>query len=266
MDDIASIRQALEDNIALSDDLSQQLRDVANKAQKLLNEWSHYRKDMIEKMYAIANDLDTWEKNCAMSTAVGSGVGLASGFATIGGLLLFPPAAIAGMIVGAVAGASNVATNVSKMNHFKNLANELNGMTSHDKYLFERLMEARSELFDIIGKVIDAYYKDRKFDGFDIPGNIHRILGASTFGAGGFATKFAAAQMGRLTSSLVKGILHGAAVVGIILDGVSLAISAKELGKSSSKFAREVREAAEQYERQREKVCNNFLNEDVWNE
>ncbi|CAB3405063.1 unnamed protein product [Caenorhabditis bovis] len=261
------IYSSLENLLLIPPSLSQELSEAAMKAQGYLEKWSNNRRAMVRKMDKIASDLDSWDRGCAISTAVGSGVGVASGFAAIGGLIFMPPVAIAGFIVGTVAGASNVITGVSKWSHFKSAAMELNAMVENDKMLFKELMQSREELFSVIKKVIDEEEQNQKFDGIDVGNNIKSILGGSVFGATGCATRFAIGQMGRLSSSLVKGVLHGAAAIGIIMDAVTLAMSAKELsdGKPSD-FAEQVRAAAHQYEIHRMKVNRGFLNQDIWND
>ncbi|CAI5440782.1 unnamed protein product [Caenorhabditis angaria] len=261
------IYSSLESLLIIPPSMSQELSEAARLAQRSLDNWSNNRRHVIRKLDSIARELDEWEKNCSISTAVGSSVGIVSGGAVIGGLIFMPPVAIAGLIVGTVAGASNVVTGLAKWQHMKMKAKDVNAYCDHDKVLFEELMRDRDELMEVIRRIIQSEDYQRHFEhNFDNANNIKNILGATVFGAGGLATRYAILEMGRLSSSLVKGVLHSVAVIGIILDSVTLALSAKDLSEEKrSKFGDEILELAGKLELDRQKVCKDFLNQDVWN-
>lgn len=172
--------------------------------------------------------LENWERGCAISTTVGSTVGVASGFAVIGGLTLLPPVAIAGLLVGTAAGISNLVTGVTKHAVWKNLTKDLNALMEEDKRLFEELLKSREELMEAIKKIVaDEEFYRHFTNNEDVENKLKSVFGASVTGITGLGARFAMQSMGSLSSSLTKGVLHSVAVIGIVLDGVTLAMSVK---------------------------------------
>lgn len=261
------IYSSLESLLFIPKSMKSELSEKALRTQELLDKWSNNRRKMTRKMEAIAEKLHNWEKGCAISTTVGSSVGIASGFAVIGGLALMPPVAIAGLVVGTAAGVSNFATGVTKLYVTKTLHKELMELIEEDSRLFEELLVSRQELMETIKKIVEdeEFYKHFKDDA-DMENKLKTVFGFSVTGITGLGARFAFTSMGRLSSSLAKGVLHGVAVIGIILDGVTLAMSAKTLQNgAASEFGTEILEASGKMEFMRQKVVKHFLNEDVWN-
>lgn len=247
--------------------MSKELSEKALRTQEFLDKWSNNRRKMVRQMEAIAEKLDNWEKGCAISTTVGSSVGVASGIAVIGGLILMPPIAIAGLIVGTAAGVSNLATGVTKMFVSKSQHKEVTAMIEEDQRLFDELLKSRGELMEAVKKIVadEEFYKHFKDDG-DVENKLKTVFGGSVTGITGLGTRFAIVSMGRLSSSLVKGVLHSVAVIGIILDSVTLAMSVKTLEKgAASELGSKILESSGKLEMMRQKVVKHFLNEDVWN-
>ncbi|KAK6028026.1 Tat pathway signal sequence domain protein, partial [Ostertagia ostertagi] len=75
---------------------------------------------MIKGLKALAKEhLDKWEHGCNISSVVGGVAGIGGGAAVIGGVILMPPVAVAGLAVGGVAAASNMATGLFKLHNLK---------------------------------------------------------------------------------------------------------------------------------------------------
>uniref|UniRef100_A0A0K0DKT2 DUF4203 domain-containing protein n=1 Tax=Angiostrongylus cantonensis TaxID=6313 RepID=A0A0K0DKT2_ANGCA len=70
-------------------------------------------------LYTCMLQLDRWEHGCNISSVVGGLAGIGGGTAVIGGVILMPPVAIAGLAVGGVAAASNLGTALLKMHNLK---------------------------------------------------------------------------------------------------------------------------------------------------
>ncbi|CCD68751.1 Apolipoprotein L3-like [Caenorhabditis elegans] len=260
------IYDSLESLLFIPRSMSKELSETALRTQFLLDKWSNNRRKIVRQMEGIAEKLDNWEKGCAISTAVGSTVGIASGIAVIGGLILMPPVAIAGLIVGTASGVSNLATGITKFFHTKGQHKEVAAMIAEDGVLFEELLKSREELMEAVRKIVEdeEFFKHFKNDG-DIENKLKTVFGGSVTGITGIGTRFAITSMGRLSSSLVKGVLHSVAVIGIVLDSVTLALSAKTLGEGSvSELGSSILEASSKMEMMRQKVVKHFLNEDVW--
>lgn len=261
------IYSSLESLLFIPKSMSKELSEKALRTQEYLDKWSNNRRRMVRQMEAIAEKLDNWEKGCAISTTVGSSVGVVSGIAVIGGLVLMPPVAIAGLIVGTAAGVSNLATGVTKMFVSKNQHKDVMNLIDEDKKLFEELLKSREELMEAVRKIVEdeEFYKHFKNDG-DIENKLKTVFGGGVTGITGLGARFAMASMGRLSSSLVKGVLHSVAVIGIVLDGVTLAMSVKTLESgSTSELGDQILSCSSKLEMMRQKVVKHFLNEDVWN-
>ncbi|CAL2033410.1 unnamed protein product [Caenorhabditis brenneri] len=261
------IYSSLESLLFIPKSMSKELSEKALRTQEFLDKWSNNRRRMTRQMEAIAQKLDNWEKGCAISTTVGSSVGIASGFAVIGGLVLMPPVAIAGLIVGTAAGVSNFATGVTKHVVLKNLHKEVTVLLAEDRRLFEELLESRKELMETIKKIVEDEEFCKHFtNDDDIENKLKTVFGGGVTGITGLGARFAITSMGRLSSSLVKGVLHSVAVIGIVLDGVTLAMSVKTLESgAASELGNEISMSASKLEMMRQKVVKHFLNEDVWN-
>lgn len=261
------IYSSLESLLFIPKSMSKELSEKALRTQEFLDKWSNNRRRMVRQMEAIAEKLDNWEKGCAISTTVGSSVGIAAGFAVIGGLVLMPPVAIAGLIVGTAAGVSNVATGVTKYVVLKNHHKEATALIAEDERLFQELLESRKELMETVKKIVEdeEFFKHFKNDN-DIENKLKTVFGGGVTGITGLGARFAMASMGRLSSSLVKGVLHSVAVIGIVLDGVTLAMSVKTLESgAASELGNEISSCSSKLELMRQKVVKHFLNEDVWN-
>ncbi|CAI2346788.1 unnamed protein product [Caenorhabditis sp. 36 PRJEB53466] len=260
------IYSSLESLLFIPPSMSRELSEKALKTQELLDRWSHNRRSMVRKMEGIAEKLDNWEKGCAISTTVGSSVGVFSGFAVIGGLIVLPPVAIAGLIVGTAAGVANLATGLTKLMVSKQQHKEVTELIAKDSELFEELLRAREELMDVIRKILEdeESYKHFKNDD-DVENKLKNVFGASVTGISAFGVRFAVSSMGRLSSSLVKGVLHSVAAIGIILDAVTLAMSVKTLENGAcSELGAQIFDASGKMEMMRQKVVKHFLNQDVW--
>lgn len=261
------IYSSLESLLFIPKSMSKELSEKALRTQEYLDKWSNNRRRMTRQMEAIAEKLNNWEKGCAISTTVGSSVGIASGLAVIGGLVLMPPVAIAGLIVGTAAGVSNLTTGVTKMVVLKNQHKEVTALMAEDERLFQDLLESRKELMEAVKKIVEdeEFFKHFKNDD-DIENKLKTVFGGSVTGITGLGARFAIGSMGRLSSSLVKGVLHSVAVIGIVLDGVTLAMSVKTLESgSASELGLEIITCSSKLEMMRQKVVKHFLNEDVWN-
>ncbi|PIC46812.1 hypothetical protein B9Z55_006383 [Caenorhabditis nigoni] len=279
------IYSSLESLLFIPKSMSKELSEKAIKTQEFLDKWSNNRRRMVRKMEDIAEKLHNWEKGCAISTTVGSSVGVVSGFAIIGGVVLMPPVAVAGLIVGTAAGISNLATGISKWMVSKSQHKELIALIEEDERLFEELLVSRQELMEAVKKIVEGeeFYKHFKDDD-DMENKLKTILGFSVTGVTGLGARFAITSMvcqikeclwylniiqfqGRLSSSLAKGVLHSVAAIGIILDSVTLVLSAKTLQSgAASELGTEVLAVSGKMEMIRQKVVKHFLNADVWND
>uniref|UniRef100_A0A8R1DYH0 Uncharacterized protein n=1 Tax=Caenorhabditis japonica TaxID=281687 RepID=A0A8R1DYH0_CAEJA len=259
------IYSSLESLLIIPPSMSRELNEKALKTQLFLDKWSHNRRNVVRQLDAIAEKLINWERGCAISTTVGSSVGIVSGAAVIGGLVLMPPVAIAGLIVGTAAGVSNLATGVTKWAVFKRELEKVQKMLDEDKRLFEELLASRSELMDVIRRIMEDEEFLKHFESEDDIEKLKAVLGASVTGITGLGARYAIASMGRLSSSLVKGVLHSVAVIGIVIDGVTLALSVKTLKNDEvPEFVSTITEVSAKMELIRQKVVKHFLNQDVW--
>ncbi|GMR34369.1 hypothetical protein PMAYCL1PPCAC_04564, partial [Pristionchus mayeri] len=97
--------------------------------------WAENREELIKRVFAIAAELDSLKRGCDVSTVVGSTVGIGAGATVIGGLILAPPVAIAGLVVGSIAAVSNVTTCLVKVGMIKKRAKEVLELVNADEAL-----------------------------------------------------------------------------------------------------------------------------------
>ncbi|CAI2346791.1 unnamed protein product [Caenorhabditis sp. 36 PRJEB53466] len=205
---------------------------------------------MIGEMHSIVKELNNWEKRCAISTTVGSSVGVASGFAVIGGLVLLQPVAIVGLIVGAVAGLANAGTGLVKMVVFKKKITTVKKMLVTDGILFENLRNSSEELLNAIEQANRSFRSETEDTD---------VLN-TTVGAYGIGLRCMASFLARL--SCVKGAMHSLAGIGIILDSLVLTVNAKTLSEGAiSKIGAQILDASTKLEEMREQVVRNCSNQ-----
>ncbi|PIO61924.1 Tat pathway signal sequence domain protein [Teladorsagia circumcincta] len=117
-----------------------------DKTMILLNCWMDNREVAEEELRRIADELDKWEHGCNISSVVGGVAGIGGGAAVIGGVILMPPVAVAGLAVGGVAAASNMATGLFKLHNLKKNVLAAKEMLEYDRRMTETLANSIASL------------------------------------------------------------------------------------------------------------------------
>ncbi|CAD6195735.1 unnamed protein product [Caenorhabditis auriculariae] len=241
---------------SMSDDIDEKIRHAGD----VLHRWSDDRKNIVNDLLKIADDVDSMARGCAISTVVGSTVGVGGGAAVIGGLILMPPVAVAGLVVGTFAAASNLVTGATKIIHLKMKMNVVKELLEKDQKALEELEATVKAVLELINSA-KAIGENDSIGPKELLNNVLSGGAMGTMVAGMFVK-----QTARFSTSLaLRATLHAAAAVGIVLDSISLISSALELKRGeASDAAKKIRDLASDLENHRKDVNTAFMNKNVW--
>ncbi|KAM3718979.1 Adenylosuccinate synthetase [Dirofilaria immitis] len=182
------------------------------------------------------------KKSCTLSTVTGSSIGIAGGSAAIAGTVVYPPLLLGGLVVAGLATALNLGTQLVEFIFFRNTAKKVASLSKYDVELMHDIEEIyqnalNSDLFEANGR------SDRIYDAMDVGTNNLPSLGLQ-IGAGGakgataLGLRSVGIQMAEIGSTLMRGIARGAVGIGIIIDGVTMLLSVRDIATShSTKFS-----------------------------
>ncbi|KAF8362146.1 hypothetical protein PRIPAC_89069 [Pristionchus pacificus] len=233
--------------------------------------WVDEREEVIKRLFAIADELDSLKRGCDVSTVVGSTVGIGAGATVIGGLLIAPPVAIAGIVVGSLAAAANITTSLVKVGFIRKRAKEVLILVKEDEklhdiflvHLKELLKERISDDADETGEEAieilqeEEVSKNQLEPGIQIATSVGAAMATGVSAAGARA---ALLETSRLAPVVAKGLAHGAAGIGIVIDTLTLVLSSRDLLKGASlEYAVKLREVAKQLKQEMHAETAQFL-------
>ncbi|CAJ0585932.1 unnamed protein product, partial [Mesorhabditis spiculigera] len=239
-----------EDTGDVEMDPEQAFQDAVDHANSLVAEWARKREEIVERLKLIADQLDAIQHGCNISTTVGSSVGLAGGIVTVAGLILMPPVAIAGAIVGGVGAATNITTCVVNWMAIKKRMKDAEPMIQHDKTLWELIVKAWEEIARL-----ETLRRTKGPGTPDVTSFAAPALALGTSGLAGIGARALITESARLTPKLAQTLAHTAAGIGIILDTFTLITTAKDMKNGSkSDYASKLREFGERIEEEKRTV------------
>ncbi|CAJ0963597.1 unnamed protein product, partial [Mesorhabditis belari] len=231
-------------------DPEQAFQTAIDHANHLVAEWAVRREEIGRKLIQIALQLDEIQHHCNISTTVGSSVGIAGGIVTVAGLILMPPVAIAGAIVGGVGAATNIVTSGVNMLAIKKRMNEVAPLIERDKILWDLIIKAWTEVARL-----EQLRRSMGPGGPKLTTMAAPMLALGTCGLAGIGARALITETGRLTPKLASTLGHLAAGLGIALDTLTLVQTARDLRNGSkSEYAAMLREFAEKIEEEKRSV------------
>ncbi|GMS82199.1 hypothetical protein PENTCL1PPCAC_4374, partial [Pristionchus entomophagus] len=235
--------------------------------------WAEGREEVMKRLSTIADELDSLKRGCDVSTVVGSTVGIGAGATVIGGLILAPPVAIAGLVVGSLAAAANVATSLVKVGVIRKRAREALELVREDELLHAVFLVHLDELLKEQRLLGDA--DEMGEEAIELPEEDVEVLrkqltpqaemvtsvgAAVATGVSAAGARAAILETSRLAPMVAKGLAHGAAGVGIVIDTLTLVLSSRDLLKGASlEYAVKLREVAQQLKQEMHAETAQFL-------
>ncbi|KAK6732548.1 hypothetical protein RB195_016737 [Necator americanus] len=237
-------------------------KGICDKTMILLDNWIENRENAEHGLLKIAEELDRWELGSNISTTAGSIAGIAGGAAVIAGVLVMPPVAVAGLIVGGAAAASNLSTGILKMrNTKKNVVNAMK-MLEYDKKLTENLANGIALIEETEASLLTKNYVgiEERLGSRPSRETLLSGVGIGAVSVAGGAARLLLKETAVIQSAALKGAVHAAAGIGIAIDALTAVLSIKGLVDGShSEVAKKLRVAAEKLKESREEITRRML-------
>ncbi|VDL82020.1 unnamed protein product [Nippostrongylus brasiliensis] len=179
----------------------------------------------------------------------------------MGGVVLMPPVAVAGLVVGGVAALSNMTTGVLKMRNVKKNVAIAKEMLEYDKKLTDTLSSSMTTLEETKEKILSTHQlqvtKETEAVTRETVMSSGRI-GAVSLAVG--AVRLALKESASLSSTVAKGAVHALTAVGIAIDLLTVTLNVKDMMNGSrSEVAGKLREAADELQSTREEITRRFF-------
>ncbi|VDO35255.1 unnamed protein product [Onchocerca flexuosa] len=200
------------------------------------------RQNLINELRNIADESIRVKKRCTVSTITGSSVGIAGGTAAIAGSVVYPPLLLGGLVVAGLATASNLGTQLTEFILFRNMVKKVESMSKYDIALMHDIEEIyqnalNSDLFEA-NERSDGTYKTMNTATNDLPSLGLQIGAGSTKSVTALGLRSVGIQMTEIGSTLMRGVARGAIGIGVIIDGVTIFLSARDIATGcSTKFS-----------------------------
>ncbi|KAL3993864.1 Apolipoprotein L family protein [Acanthocheilonema viteae] len=217
------------------------------------------RQNLINELRNIADKSICVKKGCTISTMTGSSIGIAGGTAAIAGTVVCPPLLLGGLVVAGLATASNLGTQLTEFMLFRNMVKKVELLSKYDIELMKDIEDIyqdalNSDLFETneqsegTSQTIDTATNDLSSLGLQI--------GASgAKGATALGLRTVGIQVTQIGSTLMRGVARGAIGIGVIIDGVTMFLSARHIAKGcSTKFSDCLNNLADFKEKELEKI------------
>ncbi|PAV72314.1 hypothetical protein WR25_17923 isoform A [Diploscapter pachys] len=233
-----------------------QVDNLHDAALIAFRQWHMKRMELLDKMAEVEADLRSLEKGCNVSMVVGSSFGVAGGVAIVAGLAMPPVAvgaqfclnliftynifllfrednvSISGLIVSGAAAASNFVTSMVKIGVTKKKLRQIEEMLHQDSYNFGSLNEAVVELGKYLELLKDRYPELDNPD-VEISSSVFSLLQMGSTGITAAVRSVLLKESAAVSTAFARGAVRSLAVVGVVLDGISIALSSRDLAKGS---------------------------------
>ncbi|VDO61758.1 unnamed protein product [Haemonchus placei] len=174
--------------------------------------------------------LDKWERGCNISNVVGGVAGIGGGAAVIGGVILMPPVAVAGLAVGGVAAASNMATGLFKLHNLKKNVLAAKEMLEYDRRMTETLANSIASLEETKESILSSNNIEMRAKCTTSKLNRETVISSGRVGAvslAGGAVRLVLKESATLPTAMAKGAVHALTAVGIAIDLLTVTLSVK---------------------------------------
>ncbi|VDK79929.1 unnamed protein product [Onchocerca ochengi] len=200
------------------------------------------RQNLINELRNIADKSIHVKKRCTVSTIAGSSVGIAGGTAAIAGTVVYPPLLLGGLVVAGLATASNLGTQLTEFMFFRNMVKKVESLSKYDIALMHDIEgiyqnALNSNLFEA-NERSDGTYKTMDTATNDLPSLGLQIGAGSAKSVTALGLRSVGIQMTEIGSTLIRGVARGAIGIGVIIDGVTIFLSARDIATGcSTKFS-----------------------------
>uniref|UniRef100_A0A0R3RWJ4 Apolipoprotein L3-like n=1 Tax=Elaeophora elaphi TaxID=1147741 RepID=A0A0R3RWJ4_9BILA len=200
------------------------------------------RQNLINELRNIADKSICVKKGCNISTITGSSVGIAGGTAAIAGTVVCPPLLVGGLVVAGLATASNLGTQLTEFILFRNMIKRVESLSKYDIELMQDIEGIYQEIlnFDLFetNEQSDGIFKIVHIATNDLPSLGLQISAGSTKSATALGLRSVGIEVTQVGSTLMRGVTRGAIGIGIIIDGVTMFLSARDIASGcSTKFS-----------------------------
>ncbi|KHN82744.1 hypothetical protein Tcan_17445 [Toxocara canis] len=249
----------------MSEDFSKKVKHMDCDVDEFINVYQSFDKNgriLINELRNAADELEEWTRNCNISTIAASSVALAGGTAAIVGSFLLPPLLVGGIAVTAASTITNLGVQLSRFVILRNAIGKIEKLYEHDRQLARTLDELYQvvltlNLFDVDNGLHEKGPSSAILDGERTATSLGVLLvsaPARCAAVGVHAVGRSAKSVSntvQLSSGSAGGLLHigagggnglilrtvlrGAVVFGLVIDGVTIIISARELAKGTDK-------------------------------
>uniref|UniRef100_A0A915PG71 peptidylprolyl isomerase n=1 Tax=Setaria digitata TaxID=48799 RepID=A0A915PG71_9BILA len=225
-----------------SNDSGKEMSDPRKNFYNIYKAFVENRQNLINELRNIADKSICVKKGCTISTITGSSFGIAGGTAAIAGTVVYPPLLLGGLVVAGLATASNLGTQLTEFILFRNMVKKVESLSKYD-------IELMRDIEDIYQNALDSNLFETAersvgiIQSMDTATNDLPSLGLQ-IGAGGaksatvLGLRSVGIQVAEIGSTLLKGVARGAIGIGVIIDGVTMFLSARDIAMGcSTKFS-----------------------------
>ncbi|CAG9530920.1 unnamed protein product [Cercopithifilaria johnstoni] len=198
------------------------------------------RQNLINELRNIADKSICVKKGCTISTITGSSIGIGGGAAAIAGTVVYPPLLLGGLVVAGLATASNLGTQLTEFMIFRSMIKKVESLSKYDIELMRDIEDIYQDALN--SDLFETNERSDRTQTMDTATNDLPSLGLQ-IGAGGAksATALGLRSVGiqtQIGSSLMRGVARGAIGIGVIIDGVTMFLSVRDIVKGcSTKFS-----------------------------
>lgn len=191
------------------------------------------RQNLINELRNIADESVCVKKSCTISTITGSSVGIAGGTAAIAGTIVYPPLLVGGLVIAGLATATNLGTQLTEFILFRNMVKKVESLSKYDIELMHDIEDIyqnalNSNLFEV-NEQADRTFRTMDTATNDLPSLGLQIGASGAKSATALGLRSVGIQVSQIGSTLMRGVARGAIGIGIIIDGVTMFISARDI-------------------------------------
>ncbi|VDK42690.1 unnamed protein product [Anisakis simplex] len=208
----------------------------------LYDEFVRNRISLIDLLTEIAEEAKNVKKSCNISMITGSSVGLAGGITALVGTVAFPPLFLGGLVVSGLAAISNIGTKLAEFAIFHQMLKKVEEKLKIDNANADVLESVYEEIK--LGTLFDldsiGSQKTLSSPNFDIS-SLGKVGSGAVASAVGLGFRSLGLKSTTFTTTLLRGFTRSVIGISILIDGVTIVISTRDLNNGSrNEFAQEV--------------------------
>lgn len=224
-------------------------------------------RNLINELRNAADELEDLTTNCNISTVAASSVGVAGGTVAVVGSFLLPPLLVGGIAIAAASTISNFCIQLVKFTTLRNAVGKLEKLYKRDEELAHKLDELYqiAMLLNLFDAESDSNNKDPSSNlvngeqiakslgmmlcsapakctaaGVHVAGEGLKSVSNTAQLAGGSANGLLNVGVRGGSGLVLRSVMCGALVFGVVIDGVTMFISARDLVKGTGKKLGEI--------------------------